>query len=163
LGIRAVSLLRLKHLGKKSKHINAKISKHNTEAIDMPTILLLFELLFFAVPEFDSCVVDDGPFACLPGVWFVEFCLPPGGEGNIKNGGAGDDEGDPDGSDGAGGVVGVGGDTGEILELELNRFPSVLRVGMPNNLSGIGPEKRLFSTFKSLTGESCNTSSVPES
>lgn len=56
-----------------------------------------------------------------------------GGGGTPKNGRVGDVEGDSDGAS----VV------------ELNWFPSFRNVGMLSSFSGMGPEKRLFSMFKS--------------
>lgn len=119
----------------------------NTPAIDINTTFLT---VFFDPPELLEEASDvDGPSAGFTGV------LPPGVVVPEAEGGGG----------GAGGDAKVGGDNGEAigaLTVELNGFPSFLKAGMANNFSGIGPEKRLFSTFKSLSGRSCKTSSVPE-
>lgn len=128
--ILCASRLFLKHLGSKRSSANSNIRKHNTPAMAIPTILLLFLLDL----EFDSCEAD-GSSACFPD------CFPglrpeaAGGGGGIveevgappKNGGAGGGGLDEDGGEGNGAM------------LVLNGFPPLLKFGMLSNFSGIGP------------------------
>lgn len=122
----------------------------NIDAIDTQTFFLADHELFLVV-DFDPCV-EDGPLACCVGGCFPGgVCLGDGKNGVPEVGGVS-------------GVVVVGGDNGDVLVVvELNEFPSFLKLGMASNLSGIGPMNRLFSTFKSSNGRSCRTSKVPES
>lgn len=134
-----------------------------------PAILSFFDELCFRDDEVLSRVVDpseefegggdfeggDGGDGALVGlrsvgvVVGVGACFGPAGVGV----GAGpiDEGGDAEGGDADGAIV------------VLNGLPSFLKVGMFCSFGGIGPENKLFSTFRSLRGRSCKLSRVPDS
>lgn len=112
----------------KSRIANSNIMKDSTAAIDIHTILFVFED-FLDLSGFDSSVVD-GPSACLDG-------LRPGGGGLCSEAGPG-----KNGNPGGGVPEDVGGGKGAALEL--NGFPSLRKLGMLKIFGGIGPENRLF-------------------
>lgn len=138
------------------------IINSTTPARTKPTILRV-DVLCFLDGEVLSRVVDPSE----------EFEVVLGGGGDLEGNegaGAGGVEfevvgaGVGAGFDAAGvGAGPVEGGDADGTMLVLNGFPFFLKFGMLSKLAGTGPEKRLFSMFKSFSGRSCKTLRVPDS